>query len=183
MGDQHYSDQDLERMKFPIGQFTYEDDATTELRRQRMDELAATPVLLRQAVEGLSDAQLDTAYRPGGWTVRQVVHHLADASMNGFIRAKLALSESVPIIKPFEENDWVKQADVSLPVEASLKLLEGLHLRFDALLRALSPEEFSTSFMHPATGLNTIDKLLAYFAWHGKQHTAHITSLCEREGW
>lgn len=178
-----HKEQDLEQLKYPIGKFSYEGTTTTEERQQRMEELAATPVKLRQAVEGLTDAQLDTPYRPGGWTVRQVAHHVADASMNGFIRAKLTLSESQPLVKTFEENDWVLQADVALPVEASLKLLEGIHERMDALLRSLPPESFSLAFMHPASGLNTIDRLLAYFAWHGKQHTAHITSLRDREGW
>jgi uncharacterized damage-inducible protein DinB len=176
-------EQDLEHLKYPIGKFTYADNTSSEQRQQRIEELAATPVILRQAVEGLTDTQLDTPYRPGGWTVRQVVHHVADASMNGFIRTKLALSESEPLIKTFEENEWVKQADAALPVDASLKLLEGVHERLDTLLRSLSPESFSRAFMHPASGLNTIDRLLAYFTWHGKQHTAHITSLRNREGW
>lgn len=176
-------DLDLELLKYPIGKFSYEGLATAEVRQQRIEELAATPEKLRQAVEGLTDVQLDTPYRPGGWTVRQVVHHVADASMNGFIRAKLTLSESQPLVKTFEENDWVMQADVALPVEASMKLLEGIHERMDALLRSLTSESFSLAFTHPASGLNTIDRLLAYFAWHGKQHTAHITSLRNREGW
>lgn len=176
-------DQDLEQLKYPIGKFSYEENTSAELRHQRIEELAATPAELRHAVEGLTDAQLDTPYRPGGWTVRQVVHHVADASINGFIRAKLTLTEIQPLVKTFEENDWVTLPDSDMPVDASLKLLEGLHKRMDTLLRSLPPESFALSFMHPHTGLNSIDRLIAYFAWHGKQHTAHITSLRSREGW
>ncbi len=176
-------EQDLEHLKYPIGKFTYEDNTSPELRQQRIEELAATPAELRRAVEGLTDAQLDTTYRPGGWTVRQVVHHVADASINGFIRAKLTLTESQPLVKTFEENEWVTLPDSKLPVDASLKLLEGVHERLDTLLRSLPTESFSLAFTHPMSGLNTLDRLLAYFAWHGRQHTAHITSLRNREGW
>ncbi|MCD9023107.1 putative metal-dependent hydrolase [Cohnella sp. NL03-T5] len=175
---------DLEKSMYPIGKFEYDGNVSPEQRQQRIDELAQTAARLRNAVEGLSDTQLDTPYRPGGWTVRQVVHHVADASMNGFIRAKLALTEQQPLVKTFEENDWVELADTKqLPVEPSLKMLEGIHERMDALLRSLPPESFSIAFRHPDSGLNPLDRLLAYFAWHGKQHAAHITSLRQREGW
>jgi hypothetical protein len=174
----------LEQLKYPIGKFQYDGNTSPEQRKQRIEELAATATRLRGAVEGLSDAQLDTPYRPGGWTVRQVVHHVADASMNGFIRAKLALTEQQPLVKTFKENDWVELVDSKqLPVEPSLKMLEGIHERLDALLRTLPPESFSLAFLHPVSGLNPLDWLLAYFAWHGKQHAAHISSLRQREGW
>lgn len=175
---------DLEELKYPIGKFTFESDVSPDLRQQRIVELADTAVRLRKAVEGLTDEQLDTPYRPGGWTVRQVVHHAADASMNGFIRAKLTLTEQSPLIKTFEENDWAELADSKkFPVESSLKLLEGIHARMDVLLRSLPSESFSLAFKHPDSGLNTLDRLLAYFNWHGKHHAAHITSLRQREGW
>ncbi len=175
---------ELEQLKYPIGKFQYDGEANEETRLTRIEELSATASRLRQAVEGLSDEQLDTPYRPGGWTVRQVVHHVADASMNGFIRSKLALTEEQPPVKTFEENDWVKLFDSNeLPVEPSLRMLDGIHERMDALLRSLPKESFSRGFLHPVSGLNTIDRLLAYFAWHGKQHAAHITSLRERKGW
>jgi uncharacterized damage-inducible protein DinB len=175
---------DLEQLKYPIGKFQYDGNTSPQQRQQRIEELAATASRLRQAVEGLSEEQLDTPYRPGGWTVRQVVHHVADASMNGFIRAKLALTEQQPLVKTFEENDWVNLPDSNrLAVEPSLKMLEGIHERMDTLMRSLPAESFSISFQHPVSGLNTLDRLLAYFAWHGKQHTAHITSLRQRKGW
>jgi uncharacterized damage-inducible protein DinB len=177
-------DLDLEKIKYPIGKFSYDGIASAELRQQRIEELASTPAIIRRAIEELSDAQLDTPYRPGGWTVRQVVHHTADASITCFTRIKLTLTEPQPLVKTFEENEWVKLPDSNqLPVEASLKLLEGLHERLDALMRSLSTESFSLAFQHPASGLNTLDRLLAYFAWHGLHHTAHITSLRKREGW
>jgi uncharacterized damage-inducible protein DinB len=175
---------DLEQMKYPIGKFSYDGETTEAQRQTRIEEIAATASRLRQAIDGLNDSQLDTPYRPGGWTVRQVVHHVADASMNGFMRAKLALTEQQPLVKTFEENEWVKLEDSNrLPVEPSLKMLDGIHERMDALLRSLPPESFSLAFQHPVSGLNTLDRLLAYFAWHGKQHAAHITSLRQREGW
>lgn len=175
---------DLEHLKYPIGKFQYDGNTSPEQRQQRIEELAATAIRLRKAVEGLTDDHLDTLYRPGGWTVRQVVHHVADASMNGFIRAKLALTEQQPLVKTFEENDWVNLPDSNrLAVEPSLKMLEGIHERLDALLRSLPAESFSIAFQHPVSGLNPLDRLLAYFAWHGKHHTAHITSLRLRKGW
>jgi uncharacterized damage-inducible protein DinB len=176
-------DLELEEIKYPIGKFSYDGIASTELRQQRIEELASTPANVRRAVEGLSEAQLDTPYRAGGWTVRQVVHHVADASITLFTRTKLTLTETQPLVKTFEEDEWAKLPDSRIPVEASLKLLEGLHERLDTLLRSMPPESFSLTFQHPASGLNTLDRLLAYFAWHGKQHTAHITSLRNREGW
>jgi uncharacterized damage-inducible protein DinB len=184
MGEETRDMENLEQMKFPIGKFEFDGNVSPEQRKQRIEELAATAPRLRSAVEGLSDAQLDTPYRPGGWTVRQVVHHVADASMNGFIRAKLTLTEQQPLVKTFEENDWVELPDtIKLPVEPSLKMLEGIHERMDALLCSLTPESFSLAFQHPVSGLNTLDRLLAYFTWHGKHHAAHITSLRQREGW
>ncbi|MFC5471697.1 YfiT family bacillithiol transferase [Cohnella suwonensis] len=175
---------DLESLKYPIGKFSFDAESFPAERQQRIDELAETASRLRAAVAGLTAEQLDTPYRPGGWTARQVAHHIADASMNGFMRAKLALTEEKPLIKTFEENLWVDLPDTAkLPVEPSLRMLEGIHERLDALLRSLPEESFAKGFQHPATGYNTLDRLVAYFSWHGKHHAAHITSLRERNGW
>ncbi|MBO9599503.1 MAG: putative metal-dependent hydrolase, partial [Cohnella sp.] len=155
-----------------------------QVRQARIEDAAATAIELRKAVAGLTDEQLDTPYRPDGWTVRQVAHHVADASMTMYARFKLALTEPKPLVKTFEESEWVKLADsATMPVEPSLLILEGLHARIDTVLRSLPAEAFSTTFMHPANGEMTLDKLLAYFAWHGKHHIAHITSLRDRMGW
>jgi hypothetical protein len=176
---------ELEKMKYPIGIFQYDANVTPEQRQQRIRDLAVTPSRFRAAIEGLTDEQLDTPYRPGGWTVRQVVHHSADAAMNLFTRAKLALTEVKPLVKTFEENEWADLADTKqLPVESSLLMLEGIHTRMDALLRSLSHETISaTGFMHPVSGYNPLDRLIAFFDWHGKHHAAHITSLSGRMGW
>lgn len=174
----------MEDLHYPIGKFAYTEAVSSDQRQRWIDEIAATPANLRRAVEGLSDDQLDTPYRSEGWTVRQVVHHVADASMNAFMRAKLTLTEQQPTVKPFEENDWIKLTDsAELPVEPSLQMLQGIHARMDAVLRSLPAESFALTFNHPANGLMTLDKLLAYFAWHGRHHTAHITSLRQRMGW
>ncbi|MFC5405224.1 YfiT family bacillithiol transferase [Cohnella soli] len=175
---------DLEKLKYPIGMFSFTPPTTTEHRQERVAELAATTARLREAVAGLSEDQLDTPYRPGGWTVRQVAHHLADASMQGYTRTKLALTEDTPPVKPFDEDPWAALIDsTSLPVEPSLQLMDGLYTRWITLLKSLPPEAFAKGFQHPQTGFNTLDRMLAFFVWHGKHHTAHITSLRERNGW
>lgn len=173
---------DLNRLRYPIGPFTPPsggDDVEPFIRG-----LEEAPARLRQAVDGLSEPQLDTQYREGGWTVRQVVHHLADASMNGFMRTKLALTEDTPVIKPFEEEGWAllpdaKEAEVGL----SLAIHGALHDRWLVLLRSLRPEDFERSFRHPASGIWTLRKAIAFFDWHNRHHTAHITGLRERMNW
>jgi hypothetical protein len=135
-------------------------------------------------VAGLSPEQLDTPYRDGGWTVRQVVHHVPDSHMNAFIRTKLALTEVDPTIKPYDEKAWSVLADVrNTPIETSLVLLETLHERWNHLLRALSEADFSRTLVHPEHGPRTLDWLVALYAWHGAHHVAHITSLRERMDW
>jgi uncharacterized damage-inducible protein DinB len=173
----------LEQLRYPIGKFQFDPNVTEDIRQSRIRDAAETAVRLRAAVAGLNDEQLDTPYRPEGWTVRQVVHHVADASANMYFRFKLALTEPTPQVKTFEENEWVKLADSALPPEPSLVMLEGVHARIDALLRSLPTEIFRVSFMHPANGEMSLDLLLAYLSWHGKNHTAQITSLRERMGW
>ena len=153
-------------------------------RNAKIAAIAALPDILAQSVKGLNDTQLDTPYRDGGWTVRQVVHHLADSHMNSFIRTKLALTEEVPTIKPYDQNAWVTLADVTgVDVGLSLALLEGLHARYASLFSSLRQEDFSRTFMHPENGPTTIERNLQIYAWHGKHHAAHITALRARKGW
>jgi hypothetical protein len=138
---------------------------------------------MREAVTGLNDAQLDTPYRPGGWTVRQVVHHVPDSHMNAYIRLKLALTEDTPVIKTYEESLWAQLADARAPIEDSLVLLERLHRRWDLLLGSMAPGDFARRFRHPELGAMSIDELISLYAWHGRHHVAHVTTLRERMGW
>jgi uncharacterized damage-inducible protein DinB len=169
--------------RYPIGKFTY-GTYLEEQKPQYLSEIEQTPARLRAAVKGLSDAQLDTPYRPGGWTVRQVVHHVPDSHMNAFIRFKLALTEDEPTIKPYAEDRWAELGDVAAtPIETSLCLLDCLHQRWVKLMRSLTPEQWKRTFHHPEIGVMSLDKTLAMYAWHGRHHVAHITSLREREDW
>jgi hypothetical protein len=173
-----------EELRYPIGRFQAVMPVTSELRRAAIDAIAGLPVRVRAAVVGLSDAQLDTPYRPDGWTVRQVVHHLADSHMNGIIRVKLALTEDNPTIKPYDENAWALLADMRLPVAVSLGMLEGIHTRWAALYRAMKAAEFTRTFVHPELGAQlTLDWHLQMYAWHSHHHLAHITALRTRQGW
>jgi uncharacterized damage-inducible protein DinB len=172
-------------LRYPIGKFAY-DGAMTDARRAAcVARISAAPAALRAAVAGLSDAQLDTPYRPDGWTVRQVVHHVPDSHLNAYVRMRLALTEDVPTIKPYEEARWAELPDArTLPVEVSLALLEALHVRWAALLRTFGAVEGARQLRHPEHGrLMTIDELLALYAWHGEHHVAHVTSLRDRSGW
>ena len=144
--------------------------------------MAALPARIHEAVAGLNDAQLDTPYRPGGWTVRQVVHHVADSHMNGYIRVKLALTEDVPTIKTYEEAAWAELADSRADVDVSLALLDALHTRWVLLLRSLSEADYERTFNHPEWGLMTLGTLLRLYEWHGRHHVAHITRMRERMG-
>ncbi len=158
-------------------------DVTAEKREGWIAAMAQMPANLRAALAGLSDDQLNTRYREGGWTLRQVVHHLADAHVNGFVRFKLALTEGNPPIKTYEETLWAETRDGrEAPVELSLKLLEVLHERWMILLDSIQESDFTRSFSHPERGLMTIDKAIQLYSWHGIHHTAHITGLRERQG-
>lgn len=171
-------------LRYPIGNFKWEGAATEEKRRQFIAAIEEAPAQLRAAVEGLSAEQLDTPYRPGGWTVRQLTHHVPDSHLNAYIRFKLALTEDEPTIKPYDEKLWAELADSqTTPIEASLTLLESLHRRWVVLLRSLGPAEFARQFRHPERGAMTLDQTLGLYAWHGRHHVAHITSLRERMGW
>jgi len=169
--------------RFPVGEFEWPAQITAGDRERYLDRIAATPALLRNAVEGLSDEQLDTPYREGGWTVRQVVHHVPDSHMNSFVRFKLALTEDNPVIKPYDEAAFAELHDSRMPTEPSLKLLEALHDRWLVLLRGLSEEDWKKSFQHPERGPLTLEQNLALYAWHGDHHVAHITSLRSARGW
>ena len=170
--------------RFPIGRFQPDPQPTPELRARHIAEIAALPRRFRQAVAGLNSNQLDTPYREGGWTVRQVIHHVPDSHMNAYIRCKLALTEDAPTIKPYDQEAWAHLADASLtPVEVSLSLLEAIHARWVTLLSSLKEEDFQRRFHHPETGAQTIDSTLALYAWHSNHHLAHVTGLRQRMGW
>ena len=150
-------------------------------RTASIAKIEATPAALRAAVVGMSDAQLDSTYREGSWTLRQVVHHLADSHVNSYTRFRLALTEEHPTIKPYDENKWAALEDArAMPVEVSLKLLEALHSRWVALLRSLKPADYDRTIDHPENGTMTIDQLLAMYAWHGEHHVAHIKLAREK---
>jgi uncharacterized damage-inducible protein DinB len=171
-------------LRYPIGDFEPPAGATAEMRDEWIAVLQAAPERFRAAVKGLSDEQLDTPYRPEGWTVRQVVHHVADSHMNSYVRFRLALTEDEPTIKPYDEAKWARLADAAaMPPEASLELLDGLHRRWVVLLRSLTPADFARTFRHPERGVMDLATTLALYAWHSRHHEAHITALREREGW
>jgi hypothetical protein len=170
--------------RFPIGRFAPPAEFTQALRAGFVEDLAALPGLLGRAVRGLSTDQRQTPYRDGGWTVAQVVHHLADSHMNAYIRHKLTVTERHPTIKPYNEKDWADLADAADPdVSRSLQLIDGLHARWAAFAGRLSAEDFARTMLHPERGPMTLDGSVALYAWHGRHHVAHITSLRERMGW
>ena len=170
--------------RYPVGRFTALRDITTEQRRALIAEIAATPRALRTATAGLSEAQLDTPYRPEGWTARQVVHHVPDSHMNAYIRFKLALTEDTPTIKPYDEAAWARVADTArTPIEISLTLLEALHVRWTVLLESMGASDYQRQLVHPEHGPVSLDWMLQLYAWHGRHHTAHVTELRKRVGW
>ena len=175
----------MENLRYPIGQFRYEGAPDPLRREQWIEEIAAAPGNLRTAVVGLSSQQLDTPYRDKGWTVRQVIHHLPDSHLNAYTRIKLALTEEEPVIRPYEEARWAELPDGrAAPMELSLNLLESLHHRWVLLLRQLSPADFRRRFIHPEHGrVFELDEAVAMYAWHGRHHVAHITSLRRRMRW
>jgi len=171
-------------VRYPIGRFDFKAPFRSEDRPSCFDQLADGPAKLDAAIAGLFDQQLDTAYRPEGWTVRQVVHHLADAQVNWYIRVKLAVTEAQPRIVPYAEQLWAELADARLgPVEPSLKMFGGVTERWCRLLESLKPEDWSRSFSHPEWGPITVEDTLRLMAWHTRHHTAHITELRKRMSW
>lgn len=170
-------------LSYPLGKF---DKASIgpEHRSEYINVIKELPLKISEAVKGLSETQLEKEYRPGGWTVRQTVHHVADSHANAFIRFKLALTEDTPpTIKPYFEDRWAELGDSKVPVDLSLKIIDGLHARWIALLESMTDADFNKVFIHPETGEWTLEGTLALYAWHSKHHTAHIARLCERNGW
>jgi len=171
-------------LRYPIGEFQPVQKLTDAERTQCIAQIEEVPARLSAAVAGLTPEQLATPYRPGGWTVHQLVHHIADSHMSALMRFKLALTENEPALKTYEEQLWAELADTKTPpIGVSLALLENLHKRWVILLRSLGPGDWSRTFQHPGWGRGTVDFLLAQYAWHGRHHVAHITSLRERSGW
>jgi hypothetical protein len=171
--------------RYPIGRYERRDVLTPEERAAYIEQIAATPRAMREAVAGLTPQQLETPYRDGGWTLRQVVHHVPDSHMTSYMRFKYALTEETPTIKPYDEARWAELSDSrDTPVETSLALIEALHDRWVRLLWALSADDFQRTLQHPEhAGTMTLDTMLGLYAWHGRHHTAHITSTRARNGW
>lgn len=173
-------------LRYPIGEFNRPAaELSASDRATMIDQIAQAPAHFRAAVQGLSERQLETPYRPGGWTVRQTVHHVADSHMNAYCRFKLALTEDMPTVKPYDEAKWAELVDGrTAPIGESLALLESLHVRWVMLLRAMTPADFRRMLNHPEwKAPGPVDVLLALYAWHGRHHCAHITQLRKREGW
>ncbi len=170
--------------RYPIGPFVMRTELSPLDTAGAIDSIADTPDNLQFAVQGLDDPQLDTPYRDGGWTVRQVVHHLSDSHLNAYIRVRTALTEDTPTIKVWDEARWAELEDArSMPVAPSLQLLESLHYRWVHLLRSLEEKSFSRSLIHPEMGSLRIDQILDLYAWHGRHHVAHITTLRAERNW
>ncbi len=174
----------MEDLRYPIGQFEHDGAVSRDELAGWIDEIAALPSAMREAVSGLSEAQLDTPYRPDGWTIRQVVHHVPDSHMNAYIRCKWAVTEDEPTIKAYYEDRWAELDDGrTSPIEPSLQLLDAVHARWAILLRTFTPELWQRRFKHPESGVQQLDRMIGMYVWHGKHHVAHITSLRGREGW
>lgn len=171
---------DLDELRYPIGRFNF---ATAGVRAEQIETLRRLPERLRAAVNNLDDSQLDTPYRQGGWTVRQLVHHVADSHANSYIRVKLALTEVNPTIFAYDEAAWAKLPDSKMPVAVSLPLIDAIHARLVLLMEELADGDFEKTFRHPERGEVTLANNLALYAWHSRHHTAHITRLRERMGW
>ncbi len=174
----------MDDLRYPVGKFEHEGGITTEHIAQWVDQIEALPVQVRAAVSGLSEEQLSMPYRPGGWTVRQVVHHIGDSHMNSLVRFKWTLTEDEPTIKAYNQDRWAELADYrDVPPETSLLFLETLHVRLVALLRSLSEDDLARRFIHPDSGPTTLARTVGMYAWHGRHHVAHITELRKRKGW
>ncbi len=172
-----------EDLRFPIGKFDANIEITPEIRNGFVQTISDLPKNLMTAVKDLTDDQLNAPYRPGGWTVRQTVHHIADSHLNSYCRFKLALTEDVPTIRPYYEDRWAELADSKMPIEVSMKIIEGIHARWANLLNSMTNEDFKKQLKHPESGEWTLEKMLGLYDWHSKHHTAHITKLRERENW
>ena len=170
--------------RYPIGKFSFDGPLTADQRKQYLNDIEQTPARLRTAVQGLSDEQLNTPYRDGGWTVRQLAHHVPDSHMNAYIRFKLALTEDEPTIRPYMEDRWAELPESKqAPIDVSLALLDSLHQRWTLVLRNIPDADWKRTFRHPEMGLLSLEKTLALYAWHGKHHVAHVTALREKMDW
>ena len=172
-----------EDLRFPVGKFDSDFEVTTDLRQQFIQTISGLPEKLNEAVKNLSDAQLDTPYRPEGWTVRQVVHHIADSHLNSLCRFKLALTEDQPTIRPYHEDRWAELEDSKMPVDVSMKIIDGVHSRWTSLLNSMTDNDYKRKLNHPESGEWTLEKMLGLYDWHSRHHLAHITTLAERENW
>ncbi len=173
----------LENLRFPIGKFSPVASSMPGIRIAHVQTIRLLPEAMRAAVLGLDDRQLDVPYREGGWTLRQVVHHVADSHANAYIRFKLALTEDWPTIKGYEEAAWARLPDSGLSISVSLDLLSALHLRWVTLLESMTDEEFQKGYLHPVNGRQNLATVLALYDWHSRHHTAHVTGLRSRMGW
>ena len=174
----------MEDLRYPVGRFSRPDSLTPAARRDAIDLVAQCPANLRALVTGLDEAQLETSYRPDGWSVRQLVHHVPDSHANAYIRFKLALTEDTPTIKTYDEAAWARLPDSqTTPVETSLVMLEVIHDRWIRLLQAMSATDFERTLNHPENGIMSLDQMLAMYAWHSRHHVAHIRNLRQRNGW
>ncbi|PAU92709.1 metal-dependent hydrolase [Aliifodinibius salipaludis] len=173
----------MEELKYPIGREQINSSPSAKEIVQWIDDIRSLPEKLSAAVAHFSDKQLDTPYRKDGWTVRQVVHHIADSHINGYTRIKLTLTESKPTIKPYQQESWAALLDSSLPIESSLKLIDGLHKRWSYLLTSLNKKQLNRELNHPESGTIVVKHLIGHYAWHGNHHLAHITSLKKRKNW
>ncbi|MFK7844034.1 MAG: YfiT family bacillithiol transferase [Rhodothermales bacterium] len=172
-------------LRYPIGKYQPAAEVNAAYIEESIADIEAMPALLRQALDGLTSAQLDTPYRPEGWTVRQLVHHIGDSHLNSVIRFKWTLTEATPTIKAYNQNEWATTSDVlATPVDVNLDFLETLHVKWVLLLKSMEGNDWQKAFVHPETGKKlTLGWLVGLYAWHGKHHVAHITGLRDREGW
>ena len=173
----------IEDLRYPIGKFDKNVEVTPPVRDEYIKTILALHDNLVRAVSGLAERQLDTPYRPEGWTVRQTIHHIADSHLNSFIRFKLALTEEVPTIRPYFENRWAELPDSRMPIDVSMEIIRGLHLRWAKILMEMTDEDYKRELIHPETGAWTLLKFLGLYDWHSRHHTAHITNLRARNGW
>jgi uncharacterized damage-inducible protein DinB len=174
---------DISDLRYPIGRFRMPASSAPDVRAAHIQVLRDMPERLTAAIAGLDDAQLDTPYREGGWTVRQLVHHVADSHANCYVRFKLALTEDWPTIKGYDEKAWANLADSRMQIDVSLALLTALHARWVSLLESMSEDDFHKGYNHPENGKQTLAVALALYDWHSRHHTAHITALRSRQGW
>lgn len=175
--------QELEDLRYPIGRFKAPPSSDPAIRAEHISTLRLLPGTLQSAINGLSRPQLDTPYRDGGWTVRQLVHHIADSHANAYVRTKLALTEDWPTIKPYDEAAWARLADSTLPIDGSVAMISALHERWVALLESLSEGDFQRGYNHPENGRQNLATVIALYSWHSRHHTAHITGLRTRMSW